>query len=349
MYGQNYGYRSSLNRSMVDHLRNKADSIRSQIDLRDGDLVLDIGSNDGTFLSFYPKSLVRVGMDPSAADLRDGYDEGIHCIVDYFSANRFKKDFGSTKARVVTSIAMFYDLDEPQEFVCDVAEILADDGIWHFEQSYLPLMLGVNGYDTICHEHVEYYSLSQIEWMLERAGLEVLDVDTNAVNGGSFAVTAQKASNAARPKEARINQLRTLERDGELNTLAPYRVFEERVARHRTQLTELIENLTRDDRKILGYGASTKGNVILQYCGLTANEIPCIAEVNSDKFGCFTPGTLIPIVSEEEAHAMNPDFFLAMPWHFRSNLIERESRFLERGGGMIFPLPNLDIVQGSSR
>jgi hypothetical protein len=148
MYGQNYGYRSALNRSMVEHLRRKSDSIRSLVDLRDGDLVLDIGSNDGTFLSFFPSSAVRVGMDPSAAQLCAKYDQGIHCIADYFSAARFKSDYGARKARIVTSIAMFYDLDDPQEFVCDVADILADDGIWHFEQSYLPLMLDVNGYDT---------------------------------------------------------------------------------------------------------------------------------------------------------------------------------------------------------
>jgi hypothetical protein len=147
----------------------------------------------------------------------------------------------------------------------------------------------------------------------------------------------------------KTDALRANERDRKINTLAPYRAFEKRVTEHRQKLTDLMGQLTRDGRKVLGYGASTKGNVILQYCGLTRKEIPCIAEVNADKFGCFTPGTLIPIVSEAEAHAMDPDYFLAMPWHFRSNLLERESHFLDQGGGMIFPLPNLDIVQGASR
>jgi hypothetical protein len=344
MYGRNYGYRSALNRSMVDHLRRKAQSLSAQVELRDGDVVLDIGSNDGTFLSFFPKSIRRVGMDPSAAELCASYDQGIDCITDYFSANRFRQELGKTKARLVTSIAMFYDLDNPQEFVSDIASILADDGVWHFEQSYLPLMLDVNGYDTICHEHVEYYSLAQIEWMLTRAGLRVLDVETNSVNGGSFAVTAGKATGppATNP---RVAEMHDRERRARLNTLEPFRVFEGRVQSHRTQLTDLITQLTNDGSTILGYGASTKGNVILQYCGLSTEQIPCIAEVNTDKFGCFTPGTLIPIVSEHEAHAMRPDYFLAMPWHFRATLLEREAQFLARGGGMMFPLPELEIVK----
>jgi hypothetical protein len=344
MYGRNYGYRSALNRSMVEHLRRKAQSVSTQVELRDGDVVLDIGSNDGTFLSFFHKSIRRVGMDPSAAELCASYDEGIHCVADYFSANRFTNEVGGAKARLVTSIAMFYDLDNPQEFVSDIASILADDGVWHFEQSYLPLMLDVNGYDTICHEHVEYYSLAQIEWMLTRAGLRVLDVETNNVNGGSFAVTAGKAS-GPRATNDRVAEMRDRERRAGLNTMEPFRVFEQKVKAHRAQLVDLITSLVSDGSTVLGYGASTKGNVILQYCGLSAEQIPCIAEVNTDKFGCFTPGTLIPIVSESEAHAMRPDYFLAMPWHFRTTLLEREADFIARGGGMIFPLPNLEIVK----
>lgn len=344
MYGQNYGYRSALNRSMVEHLRQKAKSVTAQVDLQDGDLVLDIGSNDGTFLSFFPASTRRLGMDPSAAELCASYDQGIRCIADYFSANRFREEVGNTKARIVTSIAMFYDLDNPQDFVCDVASILADDGVWHFEQSYLPLMIDVVGYDTICHEHVEYYALAQIEWMLARAGLSVCDVETNNVNGGSFAVTACKAT-SGRAISGKVAEMRDRERRRGLNTMQPFRVFEQKVIQHRTQLIDLIGQLRSGGSTILGYGASTKGNVILQYCGLTSEEIPCIAEVNADKFGCFTPGTMIPIVSESEAHAMHPDYFLAMPWHFRSTLLERESEFLARGGGMIFPLPQLEIVK----
>jgi NDP-4-keto-2,6-dideoxyhexose 3-C-methyltransferase len=192
MYGDNYGYRSSLNRSMVGHLRSKVESLRKIVDLKPGDVVLDIGSNDGTTLSFYPDDLTRVGMDPTAARFREFYKPGIHVIPDFFSAERFQQELGNRKAKLVTSIAMFYDLEEPLEFVRQVAAVLDDDGIWHFEQSYMPSMLTQTAYDTICHEHLEYYGLRQIQWMMDRCGLRIIDVQLNDVNGGSFAITVAR-------------------------------------------------------------------------------------------------------------------------------------------------------------
>ncbi len=344
MYGESYGYRSSLNRSMVDHLRQKAQSLCELVTLQEGDIVLDIGSNDGTFLSFFPRKVARAGMDPSAAQLCHSYENGIRCIVDYFSAQRFASEFGGRKATVITSIAMFYDLENPQAFVEDIAESLADDGIWHFEQSYMPLMLQLGAYDTICHEHLEYYALSQVEWMLQRAGLRVLDVELNQVNGGSFAVTACKIDSSRISNEESIAVIRANEQRANLGTGTPYRRFSDRVNAHKLQLTDLLGQLAASGRKVLGFGASTKGNVILQFCGITTAEVTCIAEVNADKFGCFTPGTLIPIVSEVEALALEPDYLLAMPWHFRSNILERQVDFLSDGGQMIFPLPEIDVV-----
>lgn len=348
MYGANYGYRSALNRSMVAHLHQKARALSSMVTLDDGDLVLDIGSNDGTMLSFYAPNLVRAGMDPSAAVLRDSYPAGAHCIVDFFSHERFSGEFGGRKAKIVTSIAMFYDLDDPQQFANDVALTLADDGVWHFEQSYMPLMLDATGYDTICHEHVEYYALSQIEWLLKRAGMRVLDVELNQVNGGSFAVTACKIDSPLSTNEDSVNAIRQQEKTRGLDADEPFRNFRQRVYDHRVQLVDLLGGLADKGQKVIGYGASTKGNVILQFCGITTTELPVIAEVNADKFGAFTPGTLIPIISEAEARAMNPDYYFAMPWHFRKNLIERESDFLARGGKMIFPLPRLEVVGGAA-
>ena len=347
MYGAHYGYRSSLNRSMVEHLHQKARALSSLVPLADGDLILDIGSNDGTMLSFFAPNLMRAGMDPSAALLCDSYPAGVHCIVDFFSGARFSGEFGATKAKIITSIAMFYDLDNPQQFANDVADSLADDGIWHFEQSYMPLMLDVTGYDTICHEHVEYYGLSQIEWLLQRAGLRVLNVELNQVNGGSFAVTACKLDSPLTTSEAAVNAIRDQEKSRRLDSDAPFRRFSQRVHDHRARLVDLLAGIADRGEKVIGYGASTKGNVILQFCGITPAELPCIAEVNADKFGAFTPGTLIPIISEAEARRMNPDYFLAFPWHFRSNLIERESTFLASGGKMIFPLPELEVVGGA--
>jgi cyclopropane fatty-acyl-phospholipid synthase-like methyltransferase len=344
MYGDGYGYRSALNRTMVDHLRAKAHSLCSVVDLQPGDMVLDIGSNDGTLVSFFPPYLLRVGMDPSAAPLRHLYSEGTHCLVDFFSKEKFVAEFGAQKAKIITSIAMFYDLDSPQEFVNDIAATLADDGIWHFEQSYMPLMLETAAYDTICHEHVEYYALSQVGWLLKRAGLRLLDVQLNDVNGGSFAVTACSESSALVANQARIDAIRENEKKAELGSSLTYRRFSDRARAHRYRLLDLIGEINQNGRRVLGYGASTKGNVILQFCGFTESDLTCMAEVNSEKFGCFTPGTLIPIVPEEVAHAMAPDYFLAMPWHFRANLLEREASFLKDGGKMIFPLPEPDVV-----
>ena len=240
---------------------------------------------------------------------------------------------------------MFYDLESPIDFARQIESVLAHDGIWHFEQSYMPSMLRTNSYDTICHEHLEYYSLGVVRKILDESGLKIVDVVMNSVNGGSFAVTAAKKDNAGiRQNHAVIDWLLDQEDRMGLNTPRPYREFEERVFRHREDLTRLIRSLNADGKKILGYGASTKGNVTLQFCGLNKEDIPAIAEVNVEKFGCFTPGTHIPIVSEEEARAMKPDYFLVLPWHFKEGILRREKEFLANGGRMIFPFPEIEIV-----
>ena len=239
---------------------------------------------------------------------------------------------------------MFYDLEEPQKFVDDVASLLADDGIWHFEQSYMPSMLRTNSYDTICHEHVEFYSFKVVRNLLEQCGMRVLDVQMNAINGGSFAVTACKKNAALKSNTPIINWMIRQEDDLGLDTPKPYRDFEDRVFKHRKNLVELIKALVADDKKIIGYGASTKGNVLLQFCGLTTKHIPYIAEVNEEKFGAFTPGTNIPIISEAEAKAMKPDYFFVLPWHFKDSIVRREKEYIEQGGKFIFPLPEIEIV-----
>lgn len=345
MYGNNYGYRSSLNRSMVEHLQATVAKLIALVPPGDGDLVLDIGSNDGTLLSFYPQNLTAVGVDPCASKFREFYGPHIEVVADFFSARDFKNRFGGRKAKIITSLAMFYDLDEPIRFVEDVASVLDDGGVWHFEQSYLPLMLERNAYDTVCHEHVEYYALKQIKWMIDRCGLRILNVETNDVNGGSFAVTVAKESSGLRGNESAMNAMLKSEEDLRLHTPEPYAAFRDRVFSHREKLLATLARFSRTGKKVLGYGASTKGNVILQFCGVTATQLPAIAEVNSDKFGRFTPGTLIPIISEAEAHAMNPGCLLVMPWHFRNNLIQRESAYLGRGGKLIFPLPRIEVVE----
>jgi hypothetical protein len=344
MYGDNYGYRSGLNASMVRHLTNKVKTLENFVKFSDHDLVVDIGSNDATLLKAYTNQCKKLGIDPTGIKFKDYYTDDIDLIPNFFSAEVFTEIYPHEKAKIVTSIAMFYDLEDPTAFVKDIESILADNGIWHFEQSYMPSMLRSNAYDTICHEHLEFYSFKVIKNLLERCGLRVIDVQMNSINGGSFAITACKRNASYRSNHPVIEWMLRQEGDLRLETPKPYRNFEEKVFSHRKNLMELIEALISDGKIIFGYGASTKGNVLLQFCNLTRKHIPYIAEVNKDKFGCFTPGTHIPIISEEEARAMKPDYFLVFPWHFKHSILERESEYIENGGKFIFPLPEIEIV-----
>jgi len=348
MYGDNYGYRSGLNQSMVNHLIDKIAYLERLTPLNPGDVVVDIGSNDATTLKAYRAPGIRkIGIDPTGKKFAEYYPADVTLVADFFSAAAYQS-VETKKARIVTSIAMFYDLEAPIEFARQIESILTDDGIWHFEQSYMPSMLRLNSYDTVCHEHLEYYSLGVVKRILERAGLRLIDVVMNAVNGGSFAVTVAKATNksikALKANQPVIDWLLEQEDRMGLTTPRPYRDFEERVFRHRDDLTRLIRTLTADGKTILGYGASTKGNVLLQFCGLTAEDVPAIAEVNSEKFGCVTPGSHIPIISEAESKLMNPDYYLVLPWHFKDGIVRREKEYLSRGGRMIFPFPEIEII-----
>jgi len=345
MYGENYGYRSGLNQSMVAHLTDKVRFLERRVALRGGEVVLDIGSNDATTLKAYSApGIVRVGIDPTGAKFREHYTDEIRLVPDFFSADAYRS-VSKSPARIVTSIAMFYDLDDPVGFVRQIESILADDGVWHLEQSYMPSMLRMNSYDTICHEHLEYYSLGALVKILGAANMQVVDVAMNAVNGGSFAVTAAKrGATGVHRNDAVIDWLLAQEDRMGLGTPRPYRDFEERVFRHREDLVRLVRALRADGKTILGYGASTKGNVLLQFCGFDADDIAAIAEVNPDKFGCITPGTHIPIVSEADARAMKPDYFLVLPWHFKDGILRRERDYLGGGGKMIFPFPEIEIV-----
>jgi len=344
MYGENYGYRSGLNQSMVAHLSSKIHELERFADLHSGDAVLDIGSNDATSLKAYERrGLLRVGVDPTGHKFRECYRADIRLVPEFFSAASYRAT-GAPPPKIVTSIAMFYDLESPIDFAREIEAILAPGGIWHFEQSYMPSMLRMTSYDTVCHEHLEYYSLSVVQRILEAAGLRTIDVKMNGVNGGSFAITAVRKKDPRRGNEAVAGWLLEQEDRMGLLTPRPYRQFEERVFDHRNDLRRLLETLKADHKIVLGYGASTKGNVVLQFCGIGPDLLPAIAEVNPDKFAKLTPGTHIPIISEIEARAMQPDYFLVLPWHFRDNIIRRETEFLATGGRMIFPFPEIEIV-----
>jgi len=337
MYGENYGYRSGLNASMVAHLYGKVRRILGQVELRAGELVVDVGSNDSTTLQAYPTGPILVGFDPTGIKFSSYYPKHIQLIPDFFSAALLSERFPEKKAKIITSFSMFYDLEDPTSFMREVFEVLADDGIWVFEQSYMPAMLKTNSYDTVCHEHLEFYALRQIKWLADRVGFSILDVEFNDVNGGSFSVTVSKAGGKSTVSPS-LQKILDGERQSGLDTLAPYQAFAERAARSKRDLLEFIESARAAGKTVAALGASTKGNVLLQYCGLTRKDIPYIGEVNSDKFGSYTPGTWIPIIPEAELLAMKPDYLIVLPWHFRK-FFEGNAKY--SNCNLIFPLPEL--------
>ncbi|MEM5493298.1 class I SAM-dependent methyltransferase [Hoeflea sp. AS16] len=340
MYGDTYGYRSGLNASMVRHLHAKVAHIQEIAPLQAGDLIIDIGSNDGTTLSAYPADLYDlVGVDPTGRKFASYYKPHIRLIPDFFSAQTLQQHLGGRRARVITSFSMFYDLEAPAEFMHEVIQMLEHDGIWVLEQSYLPTMIARNSYDTVCHEHLEYYALSQIKWMADRAGAKIIDVSFNDVNGGSFSLTVARKE-APQPEFYGLSAILEHEQSIGLDGLALFRSFAERVEESRDALHNFFQMARQESAFVGGLGASTKGNVLLQYCGVTTNDIAAIGEVNEDKFGAFTPGTLIPIIPESELLSQKPDYLIVLPWHFKP-FFDNAPHLA--GQKLVYPLPKIKV------
>lgn len=343
LYGENYGYRSGLNSSMVNHLKSKVETILKKIHLEQGAIIIDIGSNDATTLKFYPKDKYNlIGIDPTAEKFREYYPSYITLIPKFFSLENINNYLDGRKAKIITSFSMFYDLEEPLKFMQEIYDILDDDGVWCFEQSYMPTMLEKNSFDTICHEHLEYYHLKPILWMCQRVGFKVVDISFNEVNGGSISLMVSKTNASYHEQVKLIETILEKEYQIKLDTLKPYLEFSNRIESVKTQLINFFRNAKDKGEKILGLGASTKGNVILQYCGFTSDDLLFIGEVNPSKFGKYTPGSLIPIIHQEKALSCNPDYLFILPWHFHQffNANERISNFR-----LIYPLPTLTQIE----
>lgn len=351
MYRQ-YWYRSGVNQTMTNELAGIARSVESMVSFSDGDHVLDIGANDSTLLRSYNKNIKRIGFEP-ARNLMPYSREGTDLIInDFFNYEDWRKVLGDKKAKAITAIAMFYDLPDPNKFVSDITKILDDEGVFIIQMAYLPSMLYKNAFDNICHEHLQYYSLLSLEYLLSRHNLEVFDVGLNDVNGGSYRLYIRHAGagrslNIPEGASSRIEKLRTYEQDLGLSEQAIYDSFERRVLREKEQLVNFIRDEVSKGKKVYVYGASTKGNTLLQFYGLDNTVITAAAERNPDKWGRKTIGTNIPIISEEEARNAKPDYFLVLPWHFMAEFREREREFLNAGGKFIVPLPRFEIL-GSS-
>jgi len=347
-----YWYRSGINRTMTENLHGIArEAVETVGGLRPGDLVLDVGCNDGTLFDGYRgygDGVRFLGLDPSDVT-RYAVAKGYDVVNDFFSYAALQDRCPDQWARVITSIAMFYDLEQPRAFVDDIARALAEDGIWVSEFSYMPTMLHMNSFDTICHEHLEYYSLAVIERLFAEAGLEVVRAELNDVNGGSIRLYAGHAGQHGRTEHRdALEELRAREAELALDTAAPYEAFERRARAVKDDLLRLLERCRAAGERVHIYGASTKGNTLLQYVGLDTSLIECAADRNEDKWGSETIGTHIPIVSEEESRGRLPDYYLALPWHFLPEFLERETEFLARGGKFIVPLPDVHLVPSST-
>jgi len=338
LYLHNYGYRSGLNNTMIQHLKGLSTEIEQKVNLVENDIIVDIGSNDCTLLKSYTKKCNKVGIDPTGVQFKEYYPQDVTLLPNFFDHDIFHKSFGDKKAKVVTSISMFYDLPDPIKFVSDIKSILAEDGIWVTEQSYCVTMLERNSFDTICHEHLEYYTLKQLKYIADHVGLVIRDVSLNDCNGGSFRVTLGHTG----PTSPYVLELMAQEDNMNLSA------FVERCENMKTELLKLLKAEIATGKKVYLYGASTKGNTLLQYYGLDNNIITAAAERNIEKYGCQTPGTYIPIISEEDMRKQKPDILLVLPWHFKKEFLVREKDYLDQGGCIIFPMPQLEIYKKDS-
>ncbi|MBU6214860.1 methyltransferase domain-containing protein [Patescibacteria group bacterium] len=350
---RHYWYRSGTNESMVEELRDIAESTSRLMRLRSGDVFVDIACNDGTLLSFIDPSVTRVGFDPAHNTYEEANQQHFDLFVnDYFSAKAYQAQFAK-RAKIITTIAMFYDLEDPNAFVKDVKAILDPDGLWVVQMSYLPLMLQQLAFDNICHEHLEYYSLTAFKYLMDRNDLEIVDCELNDVNGGSFRISmrpkgADPALYATAPYRDvaayRVASILSHEKTLDLSDPRTYRSFYEKACGLRDQTLAFLKAEKARGKTIWAYGASTKGNTLLQWWGIDNTLIDGIAERQPMKYGLKTVGTNIPIASDEEMRKANPDYLLVLPWHFIDSFIRREQAFLNRGGKFIVPCPRFEVI-----
>ena len=354
MYGK-YWYRSGINNTMKKELSGIVNSITENYQLSDNDLWIDIACNDGTLLGFLPKNLIRVGIDPADDSFKIESEKNSDLIIqDYFTSKSFKESkYGETKAKVITTIAMFYDLEDPKKFVNDINEVLDENGVWVLQLSYTPLMLKQLAFDNICHEHVYYYSLFNIQKIFNECGIDVVDVQLNDTNGGSFRIYCMK-SNSDKTKfgtqpyrdvcDFRVKSLLEYEKTLNLDSVDTWTSFFKEINDLKEKTVSFIIQEKQNGKKIWGYGASTKGNTLLQYFGLDNTLIDGIADRSPYKHGLRTIGTNIPIFSEEDMRKEKPDYLLVLPWHFINEFKIREDEFLKSGGKFIVPCPKFEIL-----
>lgn len=354
MWGR-YWYRSGTNATMTKELGKIVEEIVERVPYKPGDIWLDIACNDGTLLKQVPTDMVKIGIDPCDDSYYAESSKHATVVQDYFSKAAWDASgYGDQKAKIITCIAMFYDLDDPAPFIADLDAVLADDGIIVLQMSYTPLMIEQLAFDNICHEHVYYHSLSSLAILFGRQGFTIIDANVNDVNGGSIRVYL--ARDKADPKIFGTQQLRQVcmyrtnaifdvERNVyDIGSPLIWDAFAEHLNGLKTKLVEFIDNARSQGKTVYGYGASTKGNTLLQYFGLASKDITAIAERSPYKWGKKTVGSEIPIISEEDCRAAKPDYMLVLPWHFIDEFVKREREYLEAGGAFIVPCPEFKVI-----
>lgn len=346
---RNYWYKSGMNQTMINALADITKKVERLVKLKKNDIVLDIGANDGTLLRTYKSNnIIKVGFEPALNLVPEAEVNTDRIICNFFNFKEFSKYYPNRKAKIITSIAMFYDLEEPNKFVEDIRKTLDNKGIWIIQMAYLPLMLKLNAFDNICHEHIEYYSLLSLENLLKIHQLEAYNVELNDINGGSFRVYIKhKNSNFIKQSEQalqRLEKMRSREKKMGLETMIPYKQFEQKVITLKKQCYEFIKRETKKGKTVSVYGASTKGNTLLQFYNLNNKLIKNAAERNPSKWGLKTIGTGIPIVSEIQVRNEKPDYLLILPWHFLKEFKKREHDYFIKGGHFIVPLPDFKIL-----
>ena len=338
MYGSTYGYRSGLNSSMARHLTGIAEQAWRLAKPEQGEAVVDIGANDGTLLNCYPDHVRRFAFDPLAEKWAEHYKPGIVRFSGCFDAEQGIAVVGRDNAKIVTSIACFYDMPDPVGVARGIYAILKDGGIWILEQATVGSIMQAGAWDQICHEHMEYYGLAQLLNILERASLRLVGADWNSANGGSWRFIAQKGGTLPALKSPA---------NWTAHSHYDWNNLRSTIDRNCSELKAFLEAEKAAGRTVWGYGASTKGNVFLQRAGIGPELLPLILDANAEKDGCVTPGTGIPIRYQPDAWSVReprPDALLVLPWHFRIFIIEKERAFLDAGGRLVFALPELTIV-----
>lgn len=352
MWGDQYWYKSGINRLIKEDLKDIVDSSEKLVNLKSGETVVDIGCNDGTMFEFYDKEGVeKIGFEPSKNVAMEAKLKGFNIINNFFNADDFRREFGNRKVKIVTAISMFYDLEDPNKFLRDILSILDEDGLFVIQQNYLVSMLEQNAFDNICHEHRTYYSFTSLKNLLEKHGLEIFDIKLRDINGGSIRTYIRKKGNlnitTFNGAEQRLSQLKEKEKQLNLDTPKPYLEFAQRVDEIKWQILKFIESEKLKGKSFGVCGASTRGNTTLQYFGLNSRHIIAAAEANPDKWGKRTVGSMIPIISVDEMKKINPSYQIVLIWHLFEGLMEKEKEYLKSGGKFILPLPKFKVIEYS--